>query len=80
MINNYANGMVLVFTGLSAAFIVLATAFGISKIAKHSVESMARQPEAADKIRTAMLLSGALIEGVAFGCAGICFMILGKIS
>ena len=79
MIDNYSNGLVLVSTGLSAALIVLATAFGISKIAKHSVQSMARQPETADKIRTAMILAGALVESVALGCAVICFMILSKI-
>ena len=38
---------------------------GIGKIGSSSVESMARQPEAAGKIQVAMILSAALIEATA---------------
>ena len=38
---------------------------GIGKIGGSAMESIARQPEAASKIQTAMIIAAALIEGVA---------------
>lgn len=38
------------------------------------MESMARQPEMAGKIRTNMLIIAALVEGVAMFAVIICFM------
>jgi F-type H+-transporting ATPase subunit c len=35
---------------------------------------MARQPEVAGNIQTAMIISAALIEGVTFFALAICFM------
>jgi F-type H+-transporting ATPase subunit c len=40
------------------------------------MESIARQPEAASKIQTLMILGAALVEGVAFFCALIAFLIV----
>ena len=39
---------------------------GIGGLTKSAVESMARQPETAANIQTAMIISAALIEGVTF--------------
>ena len=39
---------------------------GIGGLAKGAVESMARQPETAGNIQTAMIIAAALIEGVTF--------------
>lgn len=58
---------------IGAAIIVIAAAYGLGKIGGSAVEAMARQPEAAGKIQTAMVIAGALLEGVAFGA-----LILGK--
>ena len=66
----------IIAAALSASFIVLSTAFGISKIASRALESIARQPEAADNIRGTMLLAIALIEGIAIICAIICLLIV----
>ena len=63
---------------ISASIIVLATAIGISKIGGSAVESIARQPEAADQIRNAMIVAAGLIEGVALLCAIICLLIVFK--
>ena len=41
-------------------------ALGIGGLTASAVESMARQPEIAGNIQTAMIISAALIEGVAF--------------
>ena len=39
-------------------------------------EAIGRQPEAADKIRTNMIIVAALIEGVALFAVAVCFMAL----
>jgi F-type H+-transporting ATPase subunit c len=54
----------------SAAFgsglVIIGAGYGIGKIGSCAVESMARQPEVASNIQTAMLISAALIEGATF--------------
>lgn len=63
----------------SAAFGVAATvfgaAYGISKLASSALESMARQPEVAGSIQTAMIIAAALIEGFTFFALYICMNI-----
>jgi F-type H+-transporting ATPase subunit c len=39
---------------------------GIGKIGSAAMEGIARQPEATNKIQTAMLIAAALIEGIGF--------------
>ena len=46
--------------------VILGAALGIGGLAKSAVESMARQPEIAGNIQTAMIIAAALIEGVTF--------------
>ncbi len=48
-----------------AALAVIGAAYGIGKIGATAMEAIARQPEAATKIQTAMIIVAALIEGVA---------------
>ena len=48
---------------LGAGVAAIAAAWGIGKIGKAAMESIARQPEAAGNIRSAMLIIGALVEG-----------------
>jgi F-type H+-transporting ATPase subunit c len=50
---------------IGAAIAVIGAALGIGKIGSTALESIARQPEAAGKIQTAMIIAAALIEGVA---------------
>ena len=49
-----------------AGLIIIGAGYGIGKIGSCAVESMARQPEVAGNIQTAMLISAALIEGATF--------------
>jgi F-type H+-transporting ATPase subunit c len=49
---------------LGAGLACIGVALGIGKIASASVESIARQPEAAGDIRGAMILTCAFVEGV----------------
>jgi len=50
---------------IGAALAVIGASYGISKIGAAAMEAIARQPEAATKIQTAMIIVAALIEGVA---------------
>jgi F-type H+-transporting ATPase subunit c len=50
---------------IGAGLAVLGAGLGIGKIGGSAMESIARQPEAASKIQTAMIIAAALIEGVA---------------
>jgi F-type H+-transporting ATPase subunit c len=51
---------------IGAGLVIVGAALGIGGLAKSSVESMARQPEIAGSVQTAMIISAALIEGVTF--------------
>ena len=62
---------------IGAGLVTIGAALGIGILANGAMNGMARQPEAAGKIQTGMLIAAALIEGVAFFCAVICFMSIG---
>lgn len=51
---------------VGVGLIIIGAAMGIGGLAKSAVESMARQPETAANIQTAMIIAAALIEGVTF--------------
>jgi F-type H+-transporting ATPase subunit c len=72
-------GLLGIGAGVGLGFLVFGAGFGISKIAAAACESIARQPEAAGDIRGAMILTAALIEGVALFGAVICLLIQGQI-
>ncbi len=50
---------------IGAGLAVIGAGLGIGRIGESAMEAIARQPEAATKIQTAMIISAALIEGVA---------------
>jgi len=60
---------------LGAGIAAIAAAIGIGNIGKSAVESIARQPEASGSIQTNMILTAALIEGVALFAIVICLLI-----
>jgi F-type H+-transporting ATPase subunit c len=57
---------------LGAGLVVIGAAYGIGRLAGSALESMARQPEVAPKIQTAMIIAAALIEGFTFYALYIC--------
>ena len=57
-----------------AGLVILGAGLGIGKIGASAVESMARQPEVAGNIQTAMIISAALIEGATFFGLIICML------
>jgi F-type H+-transporting ATPase subunit c len=61
------------FSGaFGAGLVSIGAAYGISRLAAAALESMARQPEVAGSIQTAMIIAAALIEGFTFFALFIC--------
>lgn len=59
---------------IGAGIAAFAAAFGIGKIGQAAMEAIARQPESAGNIRTAMLIIGALVEGACLFAIIACLM------
>lgn len=59
---------------IGAGIVILGAAYGIGKIGTAAVESMARQPEVAGNIQTAMIIAAALIEGATFFALIVCML------
>jgi len=57
-----------------AGLILLGAGLGIGRIGSSAVESMARQPEVAGNIQTAMIIAAALIEGATFFALIVCII------
>lgn len=55
-----------------SAIIVIGASQGIGKIASTALDSIARQPESAGDIRSAMVVGAALIEGVGMFAVIVC--------
>lgn len=66
--------LVLAGASAGAGLVLIGAGYGIGKIGASAVESMARQPEVAGNIQTAMIIAAALIEGVAFFGLAICLI------
>jgi F-type H+-transporting ATPase subunit c len=50
---------------IGAGLAVIGAGLGIGRIGGSAMDAIARQPEAAGKVQLAMIISAALIEGVA---------------
>ena len=62
--------------GIGSSIAAIAAGIGIGNIGKTALESIARQPEAAGDIRSNMIVSAALIEGVCFFAVVVCLLIV----
>jgi F-type H+-transporting ATPase subunit c len=69
------NAYAYLSAGIGAGLVTLGAGLGIGRIAANAMEGIARQPEAAAKIQTAMIISAALIEGIALLCSVICLLL-----
>jgi F-type H+-transporting ATPase subunit c len=63
--------------GLGAALTIIGAGYGFGKIGSAALESMARQPEVAGKIQTAMIVIAALLEGATFFALIVCIQVAG---
>lgn len=66
--------------GIGAGLVLIGAAYGIGRLASSALEGTARQPEAANTIRTTMIIAAALIEGIAFLALVICLLIAMNLS
>jgi len=64
--------------GLGCALTIIGAGYGFGKIGSSALESMARQPEVAGRIQTAMLIIAALLEGATFFSLIVCFLLNGN--
>lgn len=64
--------LVLAGSAVGVGLTVIGAAYGIGRLAGSALESMARQPEVAGSIQTAMIIAAALIEGFTFFALYIC--------
>ena len=69
-------GLAPLGAALGAALAALAAGFGIGRIGSHAMDAIARQPEAAGDIRSNMIVSAALIEGVSFAAVVVALLAL----
>ncbi len=68
------NSLIYLGGAFGAGLVLMGAGLGISKIGAAAVESMARQPEVAGKIQTAMIIAAALIEGATFFALIVCML------
>jgi F-type H+-transporting ATPase subunit c len=68
-------GLAVMGAGIGAGIVALGAGLGIGRIGGSAMEAIARQPEEVGKIQTAMIISAALIEGVALFGVIICLII-----
>lgn len=64
--------------GLAAGLSVIGAGIGIGQIGGNAAQSIARQPEAAGKINGTMIITAAMIEGVALFGVVLGVIIIGK--
>ena len=61
--------------GIGAALTIIGAGYGFGRIGSSALESMARQPEVAARVQTAMLIIAALLEGATFFSLIVCILI-----
>lgn len=64
--------------GLGAAITIVGAGWGFGRIGAAALESMARQPEIAGRIQTAMIVIAALLEGATFFALIVCITMTGS--
>lgn len=72
-------GMAVMGAGIGAGLAAIGAGLGVGRIGGSAMEGVARQPEAAGRIQTMMLIIAALVEAVALFAAVICLLISFKL-
>lgn len=60
---------------IGAGLAIIGAGLGIGRIGGSAVEAIARQPEMAGNIQTAMIIAAALIEGATFFALIVCIIV-----
>ena len=71
-------GLAFLGAGLGAGLALIGGGMGIGRLAANAMDGIARQPQSAGTIQTAMLIAAGLIEGVTLFALVICFLLSGK--
>jgi F-type H+-transporting ATPase subunit c len=66
--------------GIGAGLAAIGAGIGIGQIGGKAMEGMARQPEAASRIQTAMLIAAAFVEAVALFAVVVAFLGTGNVQ
>ena len=69
------SGIAIGAAAIGCGLIIIGAALGIGFIGGKAVEAVARQPEAAGRIFTYMIIAAAMVEGVTFFALLICFLV-----
>jgi F-type H+-transporting ATPase subunit c len=65
---------ILTGAAFGAGLVMIGAGYGIGKIGACAVENMARQPEVASNIQTAMIITAAMLEGVTLFALIVCIV------
>ena len=66
-----------VAAGLGMGLTIIGAGLGLGKIGSSALESMARQPEVAPRIQTAMIIIAAMLEGATLASVILCYLLGG---
>jgi F-type H+-transporting ATPase subunit c len=61
--------------GLGAGLVLIGAGWGFGRIGAAALDGMARQPEVAGRIQTAMIVIAALLEGATFFALIVCILV-----
>jgi F-type H+-transporting ATPase subunit c len=76
--DHYAFSGAAVGAGIGAGIAIIGAGYGFGRIGAAALESMARQPEVAPRIQTAMIVIAALLEGATFFALIVCIILQGS--
>ena len=62
-------------SGIGAGLTIIGAGLGFGRIGSAALESMARQPETAPRVQTAMIIIGALLEGATMLSLVVCILV-----
>jgi F-type H+-transporting ATPase subunit c len=75
---SYAFSGAAVGGGIGMGLTIIGAGWGLGRIGAAAVEGMARQPEVAPRIQTAMLIVAAMLEGATLASVVLCFIVGNK--
>ena len=83
-VDKYAPPNIPVFSGaglaagLGMGLTIIGAGLGLGKIGSAALESMARQPEVAPRVQTAMIIIAAMLEGATLASVILCYLLGGN--
>jgi F-type H+-transporting ATPase subunit c len=75
--NSYTLSGAGIAGGLGMGLTIIGAGIGMGRIGSAAVESMARQPEVAPRIQTAMIIIAAMLEGATLASVILCYLVGG---